>query len=91
MILDVEMETFKLLVHAGTSPVYMLEGQEKITYYTAKPPMIIKTVYHVKVDEETGIPKTEDLAMQRTSFFTDAIPILGAKEESSVRMTVTQG
>jgi len=91
MIFTIEMETFKLLVHAGTSPVYMLEEDNKITYYTAKPPMIIKTVYNVPVDEETGMPKTEDLMMYKQSFFTDAIPVLSAKEDNVVKMVVSQG
>lgn len=91
MILTINLETFKMLVSAGTSPVYMLEEESRLTLYTAKPPMILKAVYNVPVDEETGTPKTEDLAMWKQSFFTDAIPIMSAKEDGSIRMTVTQG
>jgi len=89
MILEVEMDVFKLLTAGGTSPVYMLDGYEKITVYTAKPPMIIKSTYVVPIDEETGVPGTEDLQMWKTDFFTDAIPILSAKEEHSVKMKIT--
>ena len=91
MLFTVDIEQFKQLVQGGTSPVYMLEQQEGITVYTAKPPMILKAHYKAPIDEETGLPKTEDLMMWRQSFFTDAIVVLDAKEDNVVKMVVSQG
>ena len=85
------MNQFKELVGAGTSPVYLLEKTDGIIVYTAKPPMILKAHYNTPINEETGLPNTEDLMMWRQSFFTDAIVVLEAKEDNVVRMVVSQG
>jgi len=56
----------------------------------AKPPMILKAEYIAKVDEETGMPFTEDLMMFHQSFLQEAIPVEFVHERAVVEMIVRQ-
>lgn len=90
MLLTLKLETFKQL-DSKTSPLYYLERSDGYTLYMAKPPMILKAEYNVGIDEETGVPKTEDKMMFFQSFLSaDAVQIESAQERAVVEMIVRQ-
>lgn len=74
----------------GGSPIYYKVEYTKLTMYMAKPPMILKAVYMVEVDEETGLPKQEDMMMFVQSYLTGGIPIIDAREEGILKVS-TEG
>ena len=90
MLITISLEDFKLM-QSKASQVYYTEDPAGINMYMAKPPFIMKAHYLLTVDEETGVPKTEDMMMFKASFLMEAIKVLHVQEMQKIEMVMRQG